>query len=410
MLEIAVIADDLTGAADTGIQFRPLFAETLLVADSALGAGPNAQALAIHTGTRAVSPEKAREKVYSAARNLLGIAPARVYKKVDSCLRGNLGAETDAVVDALNLNLAFIAPAFPQVGRTTVDGIHLVHGEPVAETEMGRDPATPVTQSRLADVIAAQSRLPVGHIGLETIEAGTDAIATAVDALAEKGIVLITFDATHQDHLKSIAGLTLDRFPSTLLVGSAGLGHGLRDCMVEAGTEMGDYGSPARRPGHHLIALGTASAQARRQVETLRGEFDLDLIELSAEDLATGAIGQLASVAARLNETDVIVRIAPPQSEPDREFAGRVALGFGAFIAELLRQSKPASVFLSGGDSAISVLDQLGAKALRLECEISPTLVCGTVVGGEADGLSLGTKPGAMGDDNAMLLWRKFWL
>ncbi|MBL6945581.1 MAG: four-carbon acid sugar kinase family protein [Rhodospirillales bacterium] len=410
MLEIAVIADDLTGAADTGIQFRPLFADTLLMADTALAAGPDAQALSIHTGTRAATPEQAREKVYSAARDLLAIKPARVYKKVDSCLRGNLGAETDAVVEALGLKFAFIAPAFPEVGRTTANGIHLVHGEPVAETEMGRDPATPVTQSRLADVISAQSRLPVGHIGLETIEAGAEAIAAQVDALAEKGIVLITFDATRQDHLKTIAGLTLDRFPSTLLVGSAGLGQGLRDCMVEAGAKMGGYGNPQRRPGHHLIALGTASAQARRQVETLRGGFDLDLIELSAEDLAAGETGQLASVAARLNETDVIVRIAPPQGEPDREFAGRVALGFGTFVAELLRQSKPASVFLSGGDSAISVLDRLRAKALRLECEISPTLVCGTVVGGEANGMNLGTKPGAMGDDNAMLLWRKFWL
>ena len=173
---------------------------------------------------------------------------------------------------------------------------------------------------------------------------------------------------------------------------------------------MTGFGNPRPRPGHHLIALGTASAQARRQVETLRGEFDFDLIELAAEDLAKGATGRLAGVAAHLNETDVIVRIAPPQGEPNLETARSVASGFGAFVSELVAQTKPASVFLSGGDSAIGVLDRLGAKALRLEREISPTLVCGTVVGGEANGMNLGTKPGAMGDDNAMLLWRKFWL
>ena len=416
MLEIAVIADDLTGAADTGIQFRPLFAETLLVADSALTAGsdiPDAQVLAIHTGTRAVPPETARERVSSVGRNLLDLKPSRIYKKVDSCVRGNLGAETDGMAEALDLELAFIAPAFPEMGRTTENGIHLIHGEPVAETEIGRDPATPVTQSRLADIIAAQSRFAVGHIGMETVDAGADAIAATVNTLAQDGTRLITFDTTRQDQLKTIAGLTLNHFPSTLLVGSAGLGQGLRDCLKQAGVNTAEPHAIPHRPGHHLIALGTASERARRQVETLRGDFDFGLFELSAEGLAARSDDEMArrltAAASRLGKADVIVRIAPPQGEPDLETARRVASGFGEFVAELVAKTKPASVFLSGGDSAISVLDRLGAKALRLECEVSPTLVCGTVVGGEADGMNLGTKPGAMGDDDAMLQWRKFW-
>ena len=129
MVEIVVIADDLTGAADTGIQFRPLFPQTLLmdcsvpVSDDAF---PDAEVLAVYTGTRALPAEVAAQRVYGATRRLLGLQNRRVFKKVDSCLRGNLGAETASLVKVLKLDLAFIAPAFPEMGRTTVNGIHRI--------------------------------------------------------------------------------------------------------------------------------------------------------------------------------------------------------------------------------------------------------------------------------------------
>ena len=102
MVEIAVIADDLTGAADTGIQFRPVYADTVLMADTALAADcrmPRPDVLAVHTATRAASPEDARRRIGETAKRLRQLEPRRVYKKVDSCLRGNLGAETEALLD-----------------------------------------------------------------------------------------------------------------------------------------------------------------------------------------------------------------------------------------------------------------------------------------------------------------------
>ncbi|MCG8511733.1 MAG: four-carbon acid sugar kinase family protein, partial [Rhodospirillales bacterium] len=235
MVEIAVIADDLTGAADTGIQFRPVYADTVLMADTALTVDcrmPRPDVLAVHTGTRAASPEDARRRIGETAKRLRQLEPRRVYKKVDSCLRGNLGAETEALLDLLDLDLSFIAPAFPRMGRTTVHDVHLLHGQPVADSEMGRDPATPVINSHLTGVVTGQTELPVGRVDRDILESGPEAAAAEVFRLREGGVRHVCFDAEDQAHLETIAELAVGRFPKTLLVGSAGLGLALRTVLA----------------------------------------------------------------------------------------------------------------------------------------------------------------------------------
>jgi len=361
MLEIAVIADDLTGAADTGIQFRALYAHALLMADNGLAARPPQpmpEVLAVQTMGRALPVAPARARVRLAGEGLTLWRPGRVFKKVDSCLRGNIGAETDALMDTLGLPMSFIAPAFPKVGRTTRDDVHRVHGRPVAESEMGRDPATPVTESRLSGVIAAQSHHRVGHVDLETVQAGDTALVAAVRRLAAEGARHIVFDITEQVHLTAVARLALESFPDALLVGSAGLAEGLCDCRRHRAA------SPAKKlaaaPGHHLIALGTASPRARRQVEVLEAAYPCTLIELDAGRLAKTDLvpeeDDLADLAEALAGGDVVARIAPPAAETSARTTRRVAGRLGALIAPLRARRPPASLFLAGGDTARSGL------------------------------------------------------
>lgn len=411
MLEISVIADDLTGAADTGIQFRALYAEALLMADNGLAARPPSpvpEVLAVHTTSRALPVSQARARIKLAAERLTLWRPGRVFKKVDSCLRGNLGAEADALIDTLGLPLSFIAPAFPAVGRTTVDDVHLVHGTPVAESEMGRDPATPVSESRLTQVIAHQSHHRVGHVPLATVTAGEKALKGAIEVLASTGVRHVAFDATEREHLAAIAALALKHFPMALLVGSAGLAQGLCDSQPHLVAPAMEPIVPA--PGPHLIALGTASPRARRQVEVLQDRYPFTVIELDPGRLAkTDLVPEeedLSDLADGLAAGDLVVRIAAPKGETTARLTRRVAGGFGALVAALVARTPPASLFLSGGDTALSVLGRLGARGLRLDREIVPGLVLGQVVGCAFAGLAVGTKPGAFGDDEALLRWR----
>jgi uncharacterized protein YgbK (DUF1537 family) len=248
----------------------------------------------------------------------------------------------------------------------------------------------------------------VGHVDLKTVAAGEEALCAAVERLAREGFRHIAFDAAERGHLATVAGLALKHFPAALLVGSAGLAQGLCDGQPH----LSPPPSPpmVAAPGHHLIALGTASPRARRQVEVLRASYPFTVIEMDSGRLAKTDLvpeeSDLAELADGLAGGDVVVRITPPHGETSARTTRRVAGGFGALVAALVARTPPASLFLSGGDTALSVLGRLGARGLRLEREIVPGLVLGTVVGCTFEGLAVGTKPGAFGDDDALIQWR----
>lgn len=80
-----------------------------------------------------------------------------IYKKTDSALRGNIGCELNAVMDASGEACLIFAPAFPQMGRVTRRGIHYIDGVPVADSVFGKDPFEPVTESSVREIVRKQS-------------------------------------------------------------------------------------------------------------------------------------------------------------------------------------------------------------------------------------------------------------
>ncbi len=132
-----------------------------------------ADVLIINTESRAVSAELAAKAVRRAlAPWCETIAPPQVYKKIDSTFRGNVGAEVVAAMQASGSRMAVIAAAIPSAGRTTQNGLCLVNGVPLLETEFASDPKTPVTSSRIAELIALQSGIPVYEVHLEEVRHG----------------------------------------------------------------------------------------------------------------------------------------------------------------------------------------------------------------------------------------------
>ena len=137
----AIIADDLTGAGDAGVQFAAAGLRTRTLRDDWTPESlAGAEVVVVDTASRGLAAEQAYRRVAAAAARLQAAATQVVYKKIDSTLRGPLGAEIDAVLDACGLNLALVCPAYPANGRTLQDGVLLVGGIPVAETPAAADP------------------------------------------------------------------------------------------------------------------------------------------------------------------------------------------------------------------------------------------------------------------------------
>src|SRR5919112_5760097 len=152
-MRVAIIADDLTGAADTGVQLaRGGYRTAVAFRDTPIPPAEDLDAVVLDTDSRAMPDGFAAKRVLETVR---AVRYARiVYKKLDSTLRGPIAAELAAALGASGRDRAVVAPAFPAAGRTTVDGVQLVRGVPVQETEARDDPRTPVWEGHVPTLLA----------------------------------------------------------------------------------------------------------------------------------------------------------------------------------------------------------------------------------------------------------------
>ena len=145
MFTLLILADDFTGALDTGVQISKTGAKTVVLTDPHADLerfADGTDVLVIDAETRHISPQQAKECVASIVRRAFALNVPCIYKKTDSALRGNIGAELAALLKASGArNLPFL-PAFPQIGRTTEKGVHYIKGVPVNESPFGIDPSS----------------------------------------------------------------------------------------------------------------------------------------------------------------------------------------------------------------------------------------------------------------------------
>jgi uncharacterized protein YgbK (DUF1537 family) len=404
ILHIAVIADDITGAADAGMQFCPAVGPihmTGAVEGELTASAIHTAGVAVFTNTRNVDPAKASTIVRLAAEKIRGLSPRVIYKKIDSCLRGNLGAEIDTLLQATGAAASFVAPAFPQQGRTTVNDCHRINGVPVADTEFGRDPVSPVRESRLSVLLSAQSRMPVGHVDLACIKGGSAKLAERVRILLSQGCRHIAFDAGHTAHLDAIARLACDHVEEILLVGSAGLAASLSRIVAREHPACAAADRP--RIKKWLFVCGSASRVLADQVAMLAkttgwAHVAMDPLTLAAGE---GSVRREPFGAALVDvwaAGSLILSIQPIQKMRPTENPDHVVQGLAKVAADQLIDHSVEGVFLSGGDTAEAFWHQIGARGLLIREEILPGLMRGEFVGGPRNGLPVVTKAGAFGN------------
>lgn len=409
MLRVAVIADDLTGAADTGVQFCRPGAPAYLLGCENLGsfrfpASPHS--LAVFTNSRSLPPGEAAARVRAVAPTIKDLNPRLVYQKIDSCLRGNMGAELDALTEALGFEASFVAPAFPAQNRITLHDVHYLHGVPLAETEMAHDPVSPVTESRVSVLLGRQSRLPVGRVDLDALERGAESLFREVEGLARQGFKHMVFDAVTQAHLDAVASLALTRFPGSLLAGSAGLASSLS--RVLAPGMAGPRVMPGPLGKRILFICGSASGILRTQVEELIrgsecGSYFPDPGDLHERRRRETVLRFSRAAARELSGRSVVLMVKPPTVSTTPSDGSEILRGLAEIVVSVLDAVRPDGIFLSGGDTAFAILKALHAEGILMAQEIISGLVLGTFIGGPFHGLPVATKAGAFGGPDTLV-------
>ena len=114
----------------------------------------------INTQSRSLKSGEAVEKVRRALKLLKEFQPDYIYKKIDSTLRGNIGYELEAAAEEMNLDSIPLCAAFPEMGRTTVKGVHYVNGKTITDTQYASDINAPVKDPDINSLLSSQMEDP----------------------------------------------------------------------------------------------------------------------------------------------------------------------------------------------------------------------------------------------------------
>ncbi|MCS2160732.1 four-carbon acid sugar kinase family protein [Scandinavium sp. H11S7] len=409
-MKMIVIADDFTGANDTGVQLAKKGARTEVMLRNAQKPSRHADVLIINTESRAMPAEQAAESVRRALRPWCETATLPlVYKKIDSTFRGNVGVEVVAAMQTSGRRLAVIAAAIPSAGRTTQDGHCLVNGVPLLDTEFASDPKTPITSSRIAGLVALQSDMPVHEVHLADLRRGR--LSALLSGWAAEAECMVVVDAVEDRDLMLIAQALSEQTPLPLMVGAAGLANALPVSLFMHEQQA----LPV------LVVAGSMSEATRRQVERALCQGRAQVVDIDVSRLVSSSYAlEIASVTeqacAQLSrQHHTILRTSRSAEERQHIDAlcassgmNRQQLGdvlsqrIGAITLKILAQARVGGLFLTGGDIATAVATALGAEGYRIQSEVAPCIPCGTFINSELDDLPVITKAGGFGSDSTL--------
>jgi uncharacterized protein YgbK (DUF1537 family) len=395
--KFAIIADDLTGSLDTGLQFRKKGMATMVPFNLARP-WPKAQALVLNTDSRNLPGRLAYKRVYKACRSLKARA---IYKKIDSTMRGNVGMEALAILDAQKIPKAIIVPTFPSQGRTVENGVLRVNGVPLLRTSYASDPFHPLGTSRIADLLRKETGLRVDRLPLREVRKDPAYLAEKIEKSPAR---ILVADAVSQLDLNSIASAWELLCGRALACGSVGLADELGSpAKVERKTRSRISREPL------LIISASRNPRTAEQIEEVRKHLPLPLFEPNLFRLTDprGAGTETGALTTGLREILSQGPGAILTTTFQKHLSGKervIPEALGKVTARLLHQKRLGGLVLTGGDLAMGVCKQLSASALRIEEEVLPGIPCSTLTDGPFQGLRLVTKAGGFGEKDA--LWR----
>lgn len=388
MAKLLIIADDFTGALDTGVQFSSRGAVTKVITDSEydFSQAGGLDVLVFDSETRHLASKKAYEIINNFVERAASKFPY-VYKKTDSGLRGNIGSELAATMDALGLEKMAFIPAFPKMNRITKNGVHYIDGVPVAQSVFGKDPFEPVRNSDVNKIIAEQT----DRKGIRVYDAETD---SEMCAIAEN----------------------LDPEDLRLTAGCAGFAEILADVLGFNGT----CPQIPAMPEKFFMICGSVNPVTQKQMDyaeahgfkriCLGVEQKLNENWLKSQDFEQAIktwLKEIKSSHAILDANN------PTETALTDEYIkfhnlsiNQVRVGISRAITEvaksLLDKGLEARLMCVGGDTLLSLMQRVGVNELVPICEIEKGVVLTSFVY-NGKNYNIMTKSGGFGSEDLLV-------
>lgn len=388
---LLIIADDLSGAADcaAGFAMRLPTAVLLNATDS------DAAVLAIDVDSRRLAAQAA------AAANSAVLTDARfagraLYKKIDSTLRGNVASEV-AALQALR-GLALVAPAFPTMGRSTENGLQLLDGVPVEQSEVWRNEHLTGTGDLVASLSAQGLRCAA--LNLATVR-NSLALQQALHEALHDGTQALICDAVTDADLHGLAVASAPLHQQLFWVGSAGLAAHLASALGMPEPVSRSITLTVQARSAVLTVVGSMSLHSQRQAEVLAEHSACFCLELDAATLLAADAGpqreQWFSLLSQqlASGRDCLLTLSQQARNP------ALAASLSNALAQWLKPALPlaGSLIATGGETARAILGAAGISQLQVRGELAP----GVVLCATESGLDVVTKAGAFGQPDSLL-------
>lgn len=407
MDSFVVIADDFTGANDTGMQFynQGCSVDVALSIDVKYF---DRDIVVYNTDSRAMSQCDAKAAIISVVDRCIITKDTFVFKKIDATFRGNIGAEIEALIESTRFNFAVLCAALPSKYRTIEDGKCMYRGKGVTQSEFATDPKTPVISDSVAEIIASQSDIVVYSITKYDLR---EAIKT-VQEQNDSNIVLVVDAKTNEDllHIGSTIAETMD---GGILVGTSGLASHLPPTVYYQ-----DFIKPS------LVVAGTMSPVTINQVKVAvendeAAVYFVDIHKIMQDqDYLDSCVQGILPILE--DGRNCIIQSA--RSEQDRfdvennckmydltryEFGNFISGFLGNLASAIAHRVNLSGILFTGGDIAISCAASLGSKSYSIQGEILPCIPVGYLDGIERT--LIATKAGSHGEEDALIKVMEFF-
>ncbi len=393
---IGIIADDLTGANDTALQFHLGGAKTKILLDS--GSVPQnkeeTEVWALSTESRNKESWEALSSVEKAVKTFTeNFSFDFYYKKIDSTLRGHIALETLTMLNLMDYDAAIIIPAFPQEGRITVGGYHLLKGVPIGRTEVAMDPHSPILESHIPTLLRSQldekQKDLVGTIDLKTVMNGAGPILIKINDLIKEGKKLIVADSASITDIEQVA-LAIKKCDKKLLPAGTAAGAQVLGKFWLAGIERKrEFLKIEKLP--KFVVSGTATHTTAEQIAKLEQSDDFDninFIALDTKHILNGVTNELVEriVTNLQSNITVIVHtshlIANFDGFSDDSFNAeltkeKLSILITDYLAELTKQViERINVILItlGGETSYKCCKAIHSNELKLMDEVTPAI------------------------------------
>ena len=326
--------------------------------------------------------------------------------------------ETLLMSNLLGYDASLIIPAFPQEGRITVGGYHLLKGIPIGRTEIAMDPHSPIIESHIPSLLKSQlddeNQELVGVLDLKTVMNGAGPILIKINDLMQNGKKLIVADAVSITDIEQIS-LAVNKCDKKILPAGTAAGAQVfgKIWLADYEPEKDEVKIPALPK---LIVSGTATQITAEQIEKLEQSDDfnnINFIPLEVRDILCGIDDEMVSriVSNLTSGVDVCIHTSHLITNFDgfsddsdtaeltkEKFSSMITDYLAALTKQVLSETSAILITL-GGETSYKCCLNINSKLLEIQDEAAPAIsLCS-----DLNGQLIVTKSGNLGRSKTLI-------